>query len=1493
MIKLTWLFLVVTSLINPANIYANNIPVSKDQVTKPNSESIAQAITGLHLPFIANAGQTAPSVAFYAQTFSGTVYVTQTGELVYALPSKDGKPGWTLVERFEQGRPHPVGTETSPSKVNYIKNQAGKAISQNAKTFGKLDLGEVFAGVKVGLVAHGDNVEKLYTVAPGADVKAIHMQVAGANSLKIDTKGALVVETGHGPVEFSAPIAWQEQQGAKTPVPVSYALDENGYGFKLGKYDHSQQVMIDPLIQATYLGGNGTETAIEIKVNPITGNVYVLGQTQNPGSGFTNNFPGTTGGWQSKHSSNDTYNVFIANFSPDLKSLIQATYLKIFYSESALSSLGKLELNFKFHPQNGDLYLWGLIENGILAEVNGAALYEVTGQDVGFVSRFSADLTLLRQSSYLGNRSLSSTNNPFFHINDMDISPISGDLYFVGDNGANSIDPGSDVVVVQLSSDLKSLYQNKTFGSSRYDTGYGIAIHPNNGDIYIAGETSFSDFPNTQGSYQSVNNAVPATGMTNDGFIAQLSSDLDTIKQSTYLGGAYHDAIMEIAFDANPDNIILGGKTSSTNFPGLENGANSKQTTLGVWAKFFTKMTSDLKTLLQSTIAVYDYPALFETTGKFPRLLIHPVTYELYAIGQYTNGYFGNLSASRFTADLKKSYGTLTLIDESSDHYASAYTLSPISGDLYILGNQGRIGIPNSTSTIFPNTTGGYQVNPATSKGGMNDVFIARYTSDDIGSPKADLGIAISSSANPVIVGSQTTYTVTVTNKGPNPATKVKLTDDLPSGVKFVSASSGCTRSGLTITCSIASLAAGEQVSFNITVTPTAVGAFSNSASVVGTETDPESANNTATQLTTVQAVPILKADLGITISSTPAQTTVGVPLTYTLTVNNNGPDKANQVSVWEYLSNSMNYVSSSAGCSLSSRGPDVICNLDSLAAGAQASFTITATPKTTGSLENTASVKSAETDPQSDNNSATHTVSVSAPGLNKADLEISQTVNAASVQEFGSLLYTLTVKNNGPDNASQVEISDVFPGTVYILSIADGCNNSNNTVTCAVGDLASGASKSYSVSVTPIEDGSLSNTVTASGAETDSTPNNNSATQVVTVTPEPPVLNDEVGQKIYERAFGRGCGACHDVPTHPQLSVLIKSGQLDRAKFEKVIREGQNEMPKAIDAIMQISVVKTAGYNESQAIDALYKHLGGKVGNIPSYNADLEISQTVNVASTQVDDNLLYTLVVKNNGPDSAHSVEITDNFPSTATIDTVPDNCSINDTSVSCLVGEMAVNETKSYTVSVIPTEEGNFINTVSLTSGVTDPVPANNSSTESITVSDPTKPAEPRLAGVDYGVGAIVTITGGGFTDNKGKVIVGNKTAAIISWSDASIVLKLPKLKSGAYPVTVKNKNKLVFNLGQLNVHAPEIGSISVNSGAKKTKNQFSIFGRYFGNSVKPQVYLISSKNKRFALTVLKGFNDGAITIVTPKLKADIYQLRITNNAGNSQLIGFTVN
>ena len=86
-----------------------------------------------------------------------------------------------------------------------------------------------------------------------------------------------------------------------------------------------------------------------------------------------------------------------------------------------------------------------------------------------------------------------------------------------------------------------------------------------------------------------------------------------------------------------------------------------------------------------------------------------------------------------------------------------------------------------------------------------------------------------------------------------------------------------------------------------------------------------------------------------------------------------------------------------------------------------------------------------------------------------------------------------------------------------------------------------------------------------------------------------------DIGKKIYDRAFGRGCGTCHDISSNPQLTANIKAGTLTRAKFEEVIKNGRGGMPKAIDEIMKNAAVTKAGYTEDMAMDALYKYLETK----------------------------------------------------------------------------------------------------------------------------------------------------------------------------------------------------------------------------------------------------------------------------------------------------------
>ena len=82
-------------------------------------------------------------------------------------------------------------------------------------TYEVVSLGEVYQGIDLRLKAYGKNVEKIFTVKPGADPGAIKLKIDGGNSLKINENGELEVETGLGAVSFAKPLAYQEINGKR------------------------------------------------------------------------------------------------------------------------------------------------------------------------------------------------------------------------------------------------------------------------------------------------------------------------------------------------------------------------------------------------------------------------------------------------------------------------------------------------------------------------------------------------------------------------------------------------------------------------------------------------------------------------------------------------------------------------------------------------------------------------------------------------------------------------------------------------------------------------------------------------------------------------------------------------------------------------------------------------------------------------------------------------------------------------------------------------------------------------------------------------------------------------------------------------------------------------------------------------------------------------------------------------------------------------------
>jgi hypothetical protein len=430
-------------------------------------------------------------------------------------------------------------------------------------------------------------VEKLFYIKPGADPSKIVVEVGGAKDLKLSKDGEIIIKTGLGDLKLSKPVAWQEKDGKKLPVEVSYKLiGKNRYSFVVAKADPSLPLVIDPILQSTYLGGNGRDEAYSLAIHPQTGEIYVAGYT------LSSNFPKTTGGAQANYGGGGFGDAFVARLNRDLTQTLQATYLGGSDSDSASALV--------IHPKTGEVYVaGGTLSKNFPKTTGGAQAVYGGGYYDAFVARLNRDLTQILQSTYLGGSGSDSALALAIH-------PTTGEVYVAGetkstdfpatDGGAQTTNGGgTDTFLARLNRDLPRVLQSTYLGGSSLDTAYALAIHPKTGEVYVAGKTDSTDFPKTGGGAQEMCNGCksswPLLGST-DAFVARLNSDLTQILQSTYLGGSGADYAKALAIHPTTDEVYVVGLTKSKDFPKTSGGAQANSG--GYDDTFVARLTADL-----------------------------------------------------------------------------------------------------------------------------------------------------------------------------------------------------------------------------------------------------------------------------------------------------------------------------------------------------------------------------------------------------------------------------------------------------------------------------------------------------------------------------------------------------------------------------------------------------------------------------------------------------------------------------------------------------------------------------------------------------------------------------------------------------------------------------------------------------------------------------------------------------------------------------------
>ena len=236
--------------------------------------------------------------------------------------------------------------------------------------------------------------------------------------------------------------------------------------------------------------------------------------------------------------------------------------------------------------------------------------------------------------------------------------------------------------------------------------------------------------------------------------------------------------------------------------------------------------------------------------------------------------------------------------------------------------------------------------------------------------------MTISDSPDPVLLGSNLTYTINVKNNGELTGTGINLTQALPAGATFVSSNStvgSCSGSG-PIVCNIGTLAPNATAVVTVVITPPAIRSISSTATVTLNENDHIPENNSATADTTVDF-----ADLSVLKKATASQVTPGSKVTYVINVKNNSGAAASQATLTDNLPSGVTFVSChilGINGTCSAQGPVITATFFTLGPGNSDSVFLTVQLSNAVSagtvVNNTAVIAGSLPDPNTQNNSST-----------------------------------------------------------------------------------------------------------------------------------------------------------------------------------------------------------------------------------------------------------------------------------------------------------------------------------------------------------------------------------------------------------------------------------------------------------------------------------------------------------------------------------------
>ncbi|MCX7108532.1 MAG: SBBP repeat-containing protein, partial [Proteobacteria bacterium] len=569
---------------------------------------VSKSLAKLPLLFVENRGQFDPEVAYTVQGATTSLFFTPGG-VTFALSGpakKESSPLGGLVKASLSSKPERWAVKLDFLGANPAVKPQAEALQEGVvsyftgsedqwqtgiKTYGKIRYPNLWPGIDLVYSGTAERLKYQFELKPGADPKLIRLAYRGASSVTATDAGQLEVATPVRSFQDEKPIAWQEIDGWRVDVSAAYALqskDKSGhpYGFRLGSYDPSRPLILDPavFVYGGYIGGAKVDQGHAIVVD-TQGNAYVTGYTT------SYNFPVKVGpDLNSSGIGILSGSAFVAKVKADGSALVYAGYIggsrEDVGNDIAVDAAGNAYVTGNTNSDEGSF------------PVKGGPDLTFNGNLEAFIVKVNAEGTGLVYAGYIGGNldddgasiAVDGLGNAYVTggtCSDQTSFPVKlgPDLTYNGayNDGYCNKDNMGDAYVAKVNTDGTLVYAGYIGGSvtckpnwyynnpcyskvGGLDRGKGIAVDAA-GNAYVAGTTtSATNFP-VKGGPDLTFNGDPSSFWT-DAFVAKVNATGTALVYAGFIGGTHIDIANGIAVDTLGNAYVTGETWSDQNsFP--------------------------------------------------------------------------------------------------------------------------------------------------------------------------------------------------------------------------------------------------------------------------------------------------------------------------------------------------------------------------------------------------------------------------------------------------------------------------------------------------------------------------------------------------------------------------------------------------------------------------------------------------------------------------------------------------------------------------------------------------------------------------------------------------------------------------------------------------------------------------------------------------------------------------------------------------------------